>query len=62
MKQQQDNEKKTEHNINKMNEADNEIGDGGACTLSKALKVNTTLTTLYLGSVQQQEHDKQGAI
>ena len=43
---------------------DNEICDEGACALSEALKVNTTLTTLDLTSLQQQtmpnnEHNKQ---
>ena len=32
----------------------NRIGDGGACALSEALKVNTTLVSLDLRCVQQQ--------
>ena len=37
------------------NKTDNEICVEGACALSEALKVNTTLTTLDLASVQQQQ-------
>ena len=33
---------------------ENKIGDEGARALSETLKVNTTLTTLDLGRVQQQ--------
>ena len=34
---------------------DNKIGDEGARALSEALKVNTTLVTLSLACVQQQQ-------
>ena len=36
-------------------QTDNNIGAEGACVLSDALKVNTTLTTLDLWSEQAQE-------
>ena len=40
---------KREGNENEMNErTDNGIGDEGASKISEALKVNTTLTKLYL--------------
>ena len=41
------------------NKTDNKICDEGARALSEALKVNTTLTKLKLGSVQQQDNAKQ---
>ena len=43
--------KKREWNENEMNKwTDNEIGAEGASKISETLKVNTTLTELYLGS------------
>ena len=36
---------------------DNKISDEGARALSEALKVNTTLQTLNLWGVQQQQQD-----
>ena len=45
--------------MNRYRKAVNRIGKGGSA-LSEALRVNTTLTTLYLGSEQQQkDHDRQ---
>ena len=39
------------------NKTGNEICVEGARALSEALKINTTLTTLDLGGVQQQQQD-----
>ena len=45
------NKEKREWNENEMNKwTDNRIGDEGANKISESLKVNTTLTELYLGS------------
>ena len=46
-------------NTTKNNKADNKICVEGARALSEALKVNTTLTTLDLTGVQQQDNVKQ---
>ena len=42
-----------------MNWAGNEIGDEGARGLGDALKTNTTLTVLWLGSEQQDHKETQ---
>ena len=42
---------KREENENELNKwTDNEVGDEGANKISETLKVNTTLTRLYLSS------------
>ena len=46
--------------INEINESVNKIGVQGACALSEALKVNTTLKTLNLAGVQQQKETQHG--
>ena len=43
-----------------INKTDNEICDKGACALSEALKINTTLAALNLGRVQQQRNTHPG--
>jgi len=37
----------------------NEIGDSGANEISESLKVNTTLTELYLGSDEEERNEKE---
>ena len=37
---------------------DNEIGDEGAKAMSEMLKVNTTLSTLYLGGEEQKRKER----
>ena len=45
------------NNKQQQNKADNKICDEGACELSETLRVNTTLTTLNLECVQQQDNE-----
>ena len=49
--------KKKNHDINNKHEAGNDITEEGARVLSEALKVNTTLTKLNFGSMQQERDD-----
>ena len=42
--------------MNKYQRTDNDIGDEGARMISESLKINTTLTELYLESDENTKH------